>query len=229
MSDQLNLDAELREEFGKGAARRLRRANRIPAVIYGHGIDPIHISLPGHQTLLALRVDNAVLNIDIKGGQPQMALAKQVTRDPIKGFIEHVDLVVVRKGEKVTVDVAINVTGEAAPETVVVVDNNTVSLEAEATNIPETIEVSIEGMQAGTQVLAKDLDLPAGSSLAGDEELLIVNVTQAVSEEALEAELAEAEAEAGIEREESDEEKAEAEGDTEEKSEGDADAAGDNE
>ncbi|GAB3699477.1 50S ribosomal protein L25/general stress protein Ctc [Mariniluteicoccus flavus] len=231
MSDQLKLSAEKRTEFGKGAARRIRRADKIPAVIYGHGIDPIHIALPGHETLLALRVQNAVLTIDVEG-DTQLALAKQVTRDPLKGFIEHVDLVVVRKGEKVTVDVAIHVTGEAAPETVVVVDNNTVSLEAEATNIPESIEVSIEGMQAGSQVLAKDLTLPSGSVLAGDEEQLIVNVTQAVSEEQLEAELAEAEAEAGIEREESDEEAAEAaEGDAAE-GEGDAaegDAEGDKE
>ena len=189
MADQSTLIAEKRTEFGKGAARRLRRADKVPAVIYGHGIDPIHISLPGHETLLALRVVNAVLAISIDG-QEQLALAKQVQRDPIKGFVEHVDFVVVRRGEKVTVDVPVLVTGEADRETVVVVDAQTISLLVPATDIPDHVEVSVEGMQSGTQVLAQDLKLPVGASFAGESDMLIVNVTQQQSAEALEAELA---------------------------------------
>ena len=195
---EVKLSAELRTEFGKGAARRIRRAHKVPAVLYGHGTDPIHISLPGHETLLALRTNNALLSIDIDG-TAQLALPKQVQRDPIRHTIEHVDLVLVRRGEKVTVDIAIFLEGEAAPETLVVVDQNSVAIEAEATHIPTQILVSIEGLRAGTQILAGDLKLPEGSSLAIDPDALIVNITAAQSVEAAEAELAEAEAEAGIE------------------------------
>jgi large subunit ribosomal protein L25 len=195
---EVKLTAELRTEFGKGAARRIRRAHKVPAVLYGHGTDPIHITLPGHETLLALRTNNALLSIDVDGTS-QLALPKQVQRDPLKHTIEHVDLVLVRSGEKVTVEVAIHVEGEAAPETLVVVDRNSISIEAEATHIPTQIVVSIQGLAAGTLVLAKDLKLPTGSVLDVDPETLIVNVTGAQSEAAVEAELAEAEAEAGIE------------------------------
>ncbi|WP_375423378.1 50S ribosomal protein L25/general stress protein Ctc [uncultured Friedmanniella sp.] len=195
---EVKLTAEVRTEFGKGAARRIRRADKVPAVLYGHGTDPIHITLPGHETLLALRTANALLSIDVDGTS-QLALPKQVQRDPLKHTIEHVDLVLVRSGEKVTVDVAISVEGEAGPETLVVVDRTSVSIEAEATHIPTEIIVSVEGLPAGTQILASDLKLPEGSSLGIDPEALIVNVTGAVSEAALEAELAEAEAELGIE------------------------------
>jgi large subunit ribosomal protein L25 len=195
---EVKIIAEARTEFGKGAARRIRRADKIPAVLYGHGTDPVHITLPGHETLLALRTNNALLSV-VLDGNAQLALPKQVQRDPIKHTIEHVDLVLVRSGEKVTVDVAIHVEGDAAPETLVVVDANSVPLEAEATHIPTQIVVSIEGLRAGTQVLASDLKLPEGSALAIDPDTLIVNVTGAQSEEQLEAELAEAEAEAGIE------------------------------
>ena len=195
---EVKLTAELRTEFGKGAARRIRRADKIPAVLYGHGTDPIHITLPGHETLLALRTDNALLAIDVDG-ESRLALPKQVQRDPIKRNIEHVDLVIVRRGEKVSVDVAIHIEGEAAADTLVVVDRNDVTLEAEATNIPTWVSVSIEGMEPGSQILASDLQLPEGSVLGVDPEVLIVNITNAPSQEALEAELAEAEAEAGIE------------------------------
>jgi large subunit ribosomal protein L25 len=195
---EVNLTAELRTEFGKGAARRIRRAAKVPAVLYGHGTDPIHISLPGHETLLALRTANALLAIDVDGNR-QLALPKQVQRDPLKHTIEHVDLVIVRSGEKVTVDVPINIEGEAAPETLVVVDHNTIPLETEATHIPTGIVLSIEGLPAGTQFHARDLKLPEGSVLAIDPETLILNVTGAQTEEQAEAELAEAEAEAGIE------------------------------
>ncbi|MBW8752401.1 MAG: 50S ribosomal protein L25/general stress protein Ctc [Propionibacteriales bacterium] len=201
MSEDL-IKAEPRTEFGKGAARRIRRADKVPAVIYGHGNDPIHVALPGHDTMLAIKHGgaNAVLNIEIEG-KVQLALTKQVQADPIKGFLEHIDFVAVRKGEKVTVEVPVHVTGEAARETFVQLENNVITLEAEATHIPESIEISVEGAEAGTQITAAQLDLPTGSTLVSDAEQLIVNITQAVSAEALEAELAEAEADLGIEHE----------------------------
>jgi large subunit ribosomal protein L25 len=195
---EVKLTAELRTEFGKGAARRIRRAHKVPAVLYGHGTDPIHITLPGHETLLALRQANALLSIDVNGTS-QLALPKQVQRDPLKHTVEHVDLVLVRRGEKVTVDIGIVLEGEAAPDTLVDVVANTVSVEAEATHIPQQITVSIEGLAAGTQILARDLQLPVGSTVQLDPEALVVNITNAPTTAEVEAELAEAEAEAGIE------------------------------
>ena len=206
MSD-LTLNAESRTQFGKGAARKIRRDHKIPAVMYGHGADPVHITLPAHETMLALKTSNALLTI-VLDGKDQLALAKDVQRDPIKPVIEHIDLVVVRKGEKVVVDVPVHVEGDAAPETVVTTDSNSLELEVEATHIPESVTVSVEGLKAGTQILAGQVELPAGAVLVTDPEALVVNVTAQVSEEALEAELADAEAEAGIEREESDEDAA---------------------
>jgi large subunit ribosomal protein L25 len=199
MSENL-IKAESRTEFGKGAARRIRRSDKIPAVIYGHGNDPIHVTLPGHDTMLALKHggSNAVLNIEIDG-KVQLALTKQVQADPIKGFLEHIDFVAVRKGEKVTVDVPVHVVGEAKSDALVVTEQNVISLEAEATHIPENIEVSIEDAEVGTQILASQLVLPPGSTLLTDPETLIVNVTHAPTAEEVESELAEAEAEAGIE------------------------------
>jgi large subunit ribosomal protein L25 len=191
--------AEARTEFGKGAARRIRRADKIPAVLYGHGTDPVHITLPGHETLLALRTANALLSIQLDGGS-QLALPKQVQRDPIKRTIEHVDLVLVRRGEKVTVDVAVVLQGEAAPEALVDLVASTVSIEAEATHIPTEVFVSIEGLPVGTQITAGELQLPEGSTLSGlDPEALIVNLTAAPTAAQIDAELAEAEAEVGIE------------------------------
>jgi large subunit ribosomal protein L25 len=199
---EVKIQAESRTEFGKGAARRIRRADKVPAVLYGHGTDPIHITLPGHDIMLALKNSNALLTIDVEGSS-QLALPKQVQRDPIKGFLEHLDLIIVKKGEKVTVDVPIIVVGDAGPDTLVVTEHSSISLEAEATHIPESVELNIEGAEAGTQYHAKDLLLPSGSVLQGDEDLMIVNVTNAPTTEQLEEELAEAEAEVGIEREES--------------------------
>jgi large subunit ribosomal protein L25 len=198
------ITAELRTEFGKGAARRIRRADKIPAVVYGHGNDPVHLTLPGHDTMMALKHGgaNALLELDIDGSS-QLALTKQVQVDPIRRVLEHIDFVAVRRGEKVTVDVRIVVVGEAAPETLVVAEN-TLQVEAEATHIPENIEVSVEGAEVGTQIHASDLVLPEGTTLLTDAEALIVNVTQAQTAEQLEAELAEAEADAGIVHEESD-------------------------
>ena len=197
------ITAETRTEFGKGAARRIRREHKVPAVVYGHGNDPIHITLPGHDTMMALKHGgaNALLELDIEG-KPQLALTKAVQIDPIRRVIEHIDFVAVRRGEKVTVDVPVHLNGDAAPETLVVTENSTVQIEAEATHIPEYIEISIEGLPAGTQILAGQLELPSGATLLVDPETLVVNVTEQQSEEALEAELEEAEAEAGIEREE---------------------------
>jgi len=197
------ITAETRTEFGKGAARRIRRDHKIPAVIYGHGNDPIHVTLPGHSTTMALKHlgSNALLELEI-AGKPQLALTKQVQVDPIRRLIEHIDFVAVRIGEKVTVDVRISVIGEAVRETLVVNENTTVQLEAEATHIPENIEVSIDGADVGTQILAKDLVFPEGSTLLSDPDLLIINVTAAPTEAEVEAELEEAEAEAGIVHEE---------------------------
>ena len=206
------ITAESRTEFGKGAARRIRREHKVPAVIYGHGNEPLHITLPGHETMMALKHGgaNALLELDLDG-KTQLALTKQVQIDPIKRHLEHIDFVVVRKGEKVTVEVPVHLNGEAAKETLVVVGTAAIQLEAEATHIPEYVEVDIEGAEAGTQILASDLTLPKGSTLLLDGETLIVNITEAPTAEEVEAELEEAEAEAGIERDESDEEIAEAE------------------
>jgi large subunit ribosomal protein L25 len=205
------ITAETRTEFGKGAARRIRREDKIPAVIYGHGNDPIHVTLPGHSTMMALKHGgaNALLELDI-AGETQLALTKQVQVDPIRRVLEHIDFVAVRRGEKVTVDVRVHLVGEAASETLVVTENATVQVEAEATHIPESIEVDIEGAEIGTQILASQLVLPEGTTLVVDPDTLIVNVTQAPSAEALEAELAEAEAEVGIVHEPSDDDVAEA-------------------
>ena len=220
MADQIRITAEKRTEFGKGAARRIRRADKVPAVLYGHGTEPYHLTLPGHETMMALKHSNAVLSLDIEG-QTQLALAKDVQRDPVKRFIEHVDFVIVRKGEKVVVDVTVHVEGQAAPETIVTVDHGELTVEAEATHIPEVFNVSVEGMEAGTQILASQVELPEGTTLVTDPDALVVNISQAISEEALEAELAEAESEAGIEQEEPDAETAE------ESAEGATDAEGD--
>ena len=200
---EVKIQAEQRSEFGKGAARRIRRSDKIPAVLYGHGTDPVHITLPGHDTMLALKTANALLSIEITGGDSHLALPKQVQRDPLKGFIEHVDLVIVRRGEKVQVEIAVHVEGEAAAETLVVTENANVLVEAEATNIPDGVIVSVEGLEVGSQIHASDLKLPEGVELVVDPETLIVNVTAAPTAEQLEEELAEAEAEAGIERDES--------------------------
>lgn len=191
--------AEKRTEFGKGAARRIRRENKIPAVVYGHGADPIHLTLPGHATMMALKHHgaNALLELDIDG-KTQLALTKQVQVDDVRRVIEHVDFVAVKAGEKVTVDITVHVTGDAASGTMVVTDANTLTVEAEATHVPESIEVDIEGLEAGTQILAGSVTLPKGTTLVTDPETLVVNITEAktieepVAEEAAEGEAAEA-------------------------------------
>jgi large subunit ribosomal protein L25 len=199
------LEAEIRTEFGKGSARRTRRAGRVPAVLYGHGQDVVHLSLPAREFAAALRNGgaNALLTV-VLDGKEQLALTKAVQRDPIKRVHEHVDLVIVRRGEKVTVDVPIHVVGETGPDTLVSIELNTVSVQVAATNIPESIEVDVTGRGVGEGFTVADLPLPSGATLLTDAEALVVNLMAAPTAEALEAELEEAEAEAGIEREESD-------------------------
>jgi large subunit ribosomal protein L25 len=175
MSDN-KMAASYRKDFGKGAARKLRAAGHIPAVIYGHGEDPTHVSLPGHETTLLVRKANALIDLTIEGDD-KLVLVKDVQRDPVRQVIEHLDLVVIRKGEKVTVDVSIHVEGEPFSGTMVQLEAQTVSLEADAINIPEFISVSVDGLEEGTQILAGALQMPEGSSLLTDPEALVLAVT----------------------------------------------------
>ncbi|ROR55401.1 large subunit ribosomal protein L25 [Luteococcus japonicus] len=179
-TNELKIFAEKRTEFGKGAARRIRRADKVPAVLYGHGMEPEHLTLPGHDILLALRTANVLLSLDIAGEKEQLCLPKQVQRDPIKGFIEHVDLLLVKRGEKITVEVPIVLTGEAASETTVNQDLTALALEVSAMNIPTEIEVSIEGLEAGAQISVADITLPEGATFHGEAaETLIVGINAA--------------------------------------------------
>lgn len=199
MSEDNKVSAELRTQFGKGFARRLRAAGQIPAVLYGHGQDPVHLALPGHQIALLVRRANALLELSV-GSAQHLALVKDVQRDPVRQIIEHVDLLVVKKGEKIEVDVPVLVTGEPAAGTIVNLDATTVSLEVEATHIPENIEVDVEGLEDGTHITAADLKLPKGASLAVDPETLIVAVSIPASSLAAEAEIAAADAEVAAEQ-----------------------------
>ncbi len=193
---EIKLAAERRTAFGKGAARKIRRDHKIPAVLYGHGTDPLHITLPGHETALALKTANALLSIELESGS-QLALAKDVQRDPVRPIIEHIDLVIVRRGEKVTVDVPVHLEGEAGPDTVVTLESATLEVEVEATAIPEAIVVSVEDLPAGTQIHAGDITLPAGATLVADAEALVVNISGLAAEEPEEAAEGEAAAEGG--------------------------------
>jgi large subunit ribosomal protein L25 len=193
MADDNKLVAEVRTTFGKGAARRIRATGKIPAVIYGHGTEPQHVTLPNHEVSLILRKANAVLDLDING-KSQLALVKDVQKDPVRQIIEHIDLVIVRKGEKVTIDIPVHLEGEALPGTQVLQDANTLSIEAEATNIPERLIVSIEGLGEGTHITASQIKLPEGSSLISDPDVLVVGITSATA-----ADLGEAAEEEGAE------------------------------
>ena len=186
---EVRITAEPRTEFGKGPARRERRAGRVPAVLYGHGTDPRHVSLPGHDVLLALRTANVLIRLEGLPGGSQLALPKAVQRDAIKGSVEHVDLIMVRRGEKVTVEIPVTVTGEVAPDGLLDQQLIQIAVEAEATNIPPGIEVDIEGMEIGTDVRAGDLTLPSGVTLAVDPEILVLHVIAAPTAEQIEAEL----------------------------------------
>lgn len=177
---EVRLAAEARTEFGKGAARRTRRAGKIPAVLYGHGSDPKHLALPALEFARVVREhgQNAVLTLEIDSTS-ELALTKTVTTHPIKNYIEHVDLLLVQRGEKVNVEVRIVITGDATPGTLVTQDATTIEVSVEALHIPDQFEVSVDGVQAGTQILAKDITLPAGSELVTDADTLIVAVNVA--------------------------------------------------
>jgi large subunit ribosomal protein L25 len=187
---EARIDAETRTEFGKGAARRTRRAGKIPAVLYGHGTDPQHLSLPELEFKRIVRDQgrNAVVTLNI-GGQPQLALTKTVVQHPIRPYIEHVDLLVIRRGEKVVVEVTVHITGNAAPGSLVTQELNTLEVEADVSSIPEYVEVSVDGLAIGTQILAGSIQMPANTTLRTDAEWLVVNVNAAPTEEDMEAEV----------------------------------------
>ena len=200
--------AEVRENFGKGFARRLRAAGKIPAVIYGHGTAPLHVALPGHQVSLLIRRANVVLELDVNGTE-QLTLVKDVQKDPVHQIIEHIDLLVVKKGEKIQVDIPIVIVGESAPGTIANLDAVSISLEVEATHIPQNIELDVEGLEDGTHITAADLKLPAGATLAAEGDLLIVAISVPSSAAADEIEAAD-EAAASDQAGESESESAEA-------------------
>lgn len=187
---EIKLAAEARTEFGKGAARRARRAGKIPAVLYGHGADPLHINLPGHETMLAVRHTNALIGLDVDG-EKHLAVVKDVQRHPVRVEIEHVDLLLVSKGEKIAVDVTVHVVGESAPGSIHFVEEQTLSVEADATNIPESIEVSIEGREPGDHILAGDIELPEGVELLTDPSYAVVAISEPRGEESPDEESAE--------------------------------------
>ena len=195
---EVRITAEPRTEFGKGGARRTRRAGKVPAVLYGHGTDPRHISLPTREFEHALRTDgaNVLLALAIDGGS-ELALPKSIQRDPVRGSIEHIDLILVRRGEKITVDVAINLTGDVAPGGLLDQQLTVLSVLAEATHIPSGFEVSIDGLEIGGSVHAKEVELPEGTELAGDPDTVVVHILAAPTQEELEADLASAEEELG--------------------------------
>ncbi|CAL9527427.1 50S ribosomal protein L25/general stress protein Ctc [Streptomyces sp. enrichment culture] len=186
---EVKITATTRTEFGKGAARRIRRENNVPGVVYEHGLEPLHVTLPGHELLLALRTPNVLIALDIDGKETQLAIPKAVQRDPLKGFLEHVDLLKVKRGEKVQVEIYVQAEGELAPggnllEHVL----PTLPVEAEATHIPDGVTVSVEGLAAGASVLAKDIPLPSGVTLAVEEDTVVLQVLAAQAEEASEGE-----------------------------------------
>jgi len=197
--------AEARTTFGKGVARKLRVLGKIPVVLYGHGSDPQHFALPAHDVTLLLRKSNAILDLQIDG-KSQLALVKDVQKDPVRQIIEHIDLVIIRTGERVTVDIPVHLEGEAMAGTTVNQDANTLSIEADAIHIPERIVIDIEGKEEGFHLLAKDVELPTGSVLISDPEALVVGITSATEADlgssegdegavAVEAEIAAAESE----------------------------------
>jgi large subunit ribosomal protein L25 len=188
---EVRIVAEPRTEFGKGAARRVRRAGRVPAIVYGHGTETRHITLPGHQLLMALKTPNVLIEVDGLSGRPQLTLPKAVQRDPLKGVIEHVDLIMVRRGEKVTVEIPVQITGEVEPGGLLDQQMVRLAVEAEATQIPQGIEVNVEGMEIGAAVHAGDLSLPEGVTLAAEPEALVLHVLAAPTAEQIEAELGE--------------------------------------
>ncbi len=180
---EVKIAVQTRTEFGKGAARRVRRDNRVPGVLYGHGTDSVHLTLPGHELLLALRTPNVLLALDIEG-RTELAIPKAVQRNPLKGFIEHVDLLIVKRGEKVTVEIPVHTEGELAPGAFLLEHVlNALPVEAEATHIPESVTVSIAGLEAGDAILAKDITLPSGTTLAVEDDTVVLQILAAQAEE----------------------------------------------
>ncbi len=182
---EVRIAGESRTEFGKGAARRARRAGRVPAVLYGHGTDPRHITMNDHELMLALKTPNVLLRVDGLRGN-NLCLPKAVQRDPIKGFVKHVDLLVVKKGEKVTVEIPVTLTGEIAPGGVLNQELTQVEVETEATHIPEGVEVDVDGLEVGSQVTVADLPLPAGTTLSSDPETLVLTISAERTDEEIE-------------------------------------------
>ena len=176
MAQDNKVVAESRDAFGKGAARKLRALGKVPAVLYGHGTDPQHVSLPGHEMMLIMRKANALVELNING-KSQLALVKDVQKDPVRQIIEHIDLIVIRKGEKVVVDVPVHLEGESFAGTISNLDHTSISVEVEATHIPEYFVISIEGLEEGAHILARDIPLPEGSSLLTDPETLVVSIS----------------------------------------------------
>jgi large subunit ribosomal protein L25 len=191
---EVKISAEVRTEFGKGGARRTRRAGLVPAVLYGHGEKPRHIALPAREFAAAIRHGGMTqaFAIEISDGTSALALPKAIQRDPIRDTFDHVDLLIVRRGEKVTVDIPVQLTGEPARNTLVITENDRLSVLADATRLPDRLEVSIEGLEAGSRVSAADVTLPEGVELAADPETVVAMVAAAPTEEQMAGETAEA-------------------------------------
>lgn len=194
---EVRIAAEPRSEFGKGAARRVRRGHKVPAVLYGHGTPPQHISLPGHELMLALKTANVLLRLEGLDSGTELALPKAVQRDAVSGILEHVDLLLVRRGEKVTIEIPVHVVGNLVSDGFLDQQLVTLSIEAEATHIPQQVEVSIDGVEIGTSIHAGDIKLPEGSTLQTDADAVIVHIAAATTAEQAASDLAGAEAEAG--------------------------------
>jgi large subunit ribosomal protein L25 len=181
---EVKLAVETRTEFGKGAARRIRRENKVPAVVYGHGTEPVHVTVPGHELMMALKTSNVLLSVELNG-KNELVIPKAVQRDPLKGFLEHVDLLLVKRGEKVQVEIPVVTEGELAPGQFLLEHVlNTLPVEAEATHIPESVTVSVQGLEAGASIEAKDIKLPSGVSLAVEPDAVVIQVLAAQAEEA---------------------------------------------
>jgi len=208
---EIKIDAQRRTEFGKGAARRLRRDAKVPAVVYGHGADTQHIALPAHELMLALKNSNALLSLELDGGT-ELVLPKSVQRDPVRYTIEHVDLVAVKRGEKVVVEIPVHTDGKIAPGGLLEHVNDTITVEAEATHIPQSFTISIEGLEVGDSIHAKDVSLPEGVTLTAEPDLVVVHVLtaqQVAEEEPVEVDEDAAEGVAGAEGAEQPEQPAE--------------------
>ncbi|NUW43474.1 50S ribosomal protein L25/general stress protein Ctc [Nonomuraea rhodomycinica] len=190
---EVRIAAESRTTFGKGAARKIRRSDKVPAVLYGHGIEPKHLTLPGHEVLLALRTPNVLIRLQ-GDGVDELALPKGVQRDPIKGFVEHVDLLLVKRGEKVTVEIPVTTVGDVNSEGILDLQMTSVAVEAEATHIPTGVEVDVEGLEVGVAITAGELKLPQGATLTADPEAVILQVSAKPTEAPAEEEGAEGEA-----------------------------------